>query len=181
MKVLITGANGLLGVNIVRYLTKSSHTIKAMVRPTANLKGLQGVPCEIYRGDICSYDDVFNALEDCDAVVHAASTTSVVPREFQYFKQINVGSTQHLIKAVLAQGNKRFVHVSTANAFDPGSKTFPGTENSRFTLDRFGSGYITSKHIAQQHVLESVEKSGLNAVVVNPTFKSARMTPNQVP
>lgn len=170
MKVLITGANGLLGVNVVRYFAKANHNVRAMVRPSANLKGLQGVPCEVYRGDICTYDDVFKALYDCDAVVHAASTTSVVPRDFDYFKQINVLSTQHLINAALAQGNKRFVHVSTANAFDPGSKDQPGSETSKFTMDRFGSGYITSKHMAQRCVLESVEKSGLNAVVVNPTF-----------
>ena len=170
MKVLVTGANGLVGANVVRELLRSGMYVKALVRPSADLKSLQDVPCELFRGDILAYEDVYNALADCHAVVHAASTTSVLPREFAYYKKVNVDSTKNIVQAILTQGNKRLVLVSTANAFGPGSKHRPGSESSPFTLRRYRSGYINSKVMAQQYVLQEVEKHQLNAVIVNPTF-----------
>jgi dihydroflavonol-4-reductase len=169
MKVLVTGANGLLGVNLVRELRKANMAVKAFVRPSANLKGLQEVPCQLIRGDLFSDVDVSKALDDCDAIVHAASTTSVAPLRFEYYRNINVEATKNIVQAVLNQG-KRLVYVSTANAFGPGSKENPGRETSPFSLRHYHSGYINSKYMAQQHVLQTVEKQNLDAVVVNPTF-----------
>lgn len=169
MRVLVTGANGLVGVNVIRELLNSAIDVRAFVRPTANLKGLQNISCELFRGDILSYQDVSNALTECDAVIHAASTTSVRPMEFVFYRSINVDSTKNIVQAALEQG-KRLVHVSTANAFGPGTKNLPGSESSPFTLRHYRSGYINSKLMAQQHVLQAVEKHKLNAVIVNPTF-----------
>ena len=170
MKVLVTGANGLLGVNLIRELVKSGVDVKGFVRPTANLKVLEDLPCEIRRGSILSFEDIHDALQDCDAVIHAASTTSVMPREFEFYRKVNVDSTKNVVNAVLRQGNKRMVHVSTAHAFGPGSKENPGTELSPFTLGRYKSGYINSKYMAQQYVLQHVATHQLDAVVVNPNF-----------
>lgn len=170
MKVLVTGANGLLGVNVVRQLVQSGFSAKAFVRHSANLKGLHDLPCEICRGDVVSYDDVHKALHDCDCAVHAASATSVLPLDFKVFERINVDSTKNIVQAALRQGNKRIVHVSTAAAFGPGSKENPGTEQKPFALAEFHSGYVNSKFMAQEYVLKAVTTHGLNAVVINPTF-----------
>ena len=168
--MLVTGANGLLGVNVVRHLVQSGIVVKAFVRHSANLKGLHDVPCEICRGDIVSYDDIQKALNDCDGVVHAASTTSVSPLSFDIFERVNVDSTKIIAQAALSQGNKRIVYVSTAAAFGPGSRKNPGTEQTPFALGEFHSGYVDSKVMAQEHVLKSATTQGLNAVVINPTF-----------
>jgi putative NADH-flavin reductase len=74
MKVLVTGANGLLGVNLIRELVQSGVKAKAFVRPGVNLKVLEDVECEVHRGNSLSFDDINDALRDCDAVIHAAST-----------------------------------------------------------------------------------------------------------
>lgn len=170
MKVLVTGANGLLGVNLVRELVRTGNAVKAFVRHTANLKGLHNVPCQICRGEVTSYNDVDKALKDCDAVVHAASSTSVLPLNFEVFERINVDSTKHIIQASMNQGNKRMVYISTAATFGAGPKDNPGTEQSPFALRAFHSGYVDSKVMAQEHILNSVSTQGLNAVVINPTF-----------
>jgi dihydroflavonol-4-reductase len=170
MKVLVTGANGFLGVNLVRELIRTGVSVKAFVRHTSNLKGLHDVPCQICRGDITNYEDLHKALIDCDAVVHAASTTSVLPLDFAFFERTNVDSTKNVVQAVLSQGNKRLVHISTAAVFGPGTKEHPGTETSPFTLGEYNSGYIASKLLAQEHVLKAVRNQHLNAVVINPTF-----------
>jgi dihydroflavonol-4-reductase len=170
MKVLVTGANGLLGANLVRELVRSGNAVKAFVRHSANLKGLHNVPSQICRGEVTSYDDVDKALQDCDSVVHAASSTSVLPLDFEVFERINVNSTKNIIQASMNQGNKRMVYISTAATFGPGPKDNPGTEQSPFALRAFHSGYIDSKVMAQEYILKSVTTQGLNAVVINPTF-----------
>ena len=170
MKVLVTGANGLLGANLIRELIDSGVNVKAFVRPGANLKSLQGVQCEIHYGSILSYDDIHLALENCEAVIHAASTTSVHPLEFEFYEKTNVASTKNIVQALMRQVSKRLVYVSTANAFGPGPQKNPGSERSPFTLAKYNSGYITSKHMAQQYVLQHTETYNLDAVVVNPTF-----------
>ena len=170
MKVLVTGANGLLGANLIRELIKSGIEVKGFVRPTANLKVLADVPCQICRGDIQSPEDIHNALLDCDAVIHAASTTSVMPADFEFYRKANVDPTKNIVKAILEQGGKRLVYVSTAHTFGPGSRENPGTELSPFSLGHFHSGYIDSKYIAQEYILEQVKTRGLDAVVVNPNF-----------
>ena len=170
MKVLVTGANGLLGVNLIRELVQSGVEVKAFVRHRANLDVLEDVECEVHRGNILSFEDIHDALRDCDAVIHAASTTSVLPIEFEFYREVNVDSTKNVVQAVLRQGNKRLVYVSTANTFGPGSKENPGTELSPFTLGHYNSGYINSKYMAQQYVLQQVVTHQLDAVVVNPNF-----------
>ena len=160
----------MLGVNVARSFAERGIEVKAFVRPGAEVAGLKGIPCDIEKGNITDYDEVFRAMRDCDAVVHAASTTDVRPLPYQYFTDVNVVPTRHVINAALRQGNKRVVHISTANAFDPGSKLIPGTETSPFTLHRYGSGYINSKHEAQQYVIQATIQQGSNAVVINPTF-----------
>lgn len=170
MKLLITGANGLLGVNLVRQLLMDNIEVKAFVRPSADLRSLNDFSCEVFHGDISAYSDIYDALKDCEGVIHAASTTNVLPLEFEYYKKANIIPTEHIVRAVLSQGNKRMVYVSTANTFAPGSKENPGSESSPFSLKKFNSGYINSKYIAQQHVLANVARHGLNAVIVNPTF-----------
>jgi dihydroflavonol-4-reductase len=170
MTVLVTGANGLLGVNLIRQLIGSNFQVKAFVRPSANLKGLTGVPCQLVRGDLLSSDHIYSALDGCDAVVHAASTTSVLPVGFEFYKRINFDATKNIVHALLRLGNKRLIYVSTANTFGPGSKKNPATESSAFTLGHYGSGYINSKYMAQRYVLDAVKQYNLDAVVVNPTF-----------
>lgn len=170
MKILITGASGLLGGNVARELYKAGEEIVLFVRPSSDLRGIADLPCEIIYGDITSYEQVSKAVQECDAIVHAASTTSILPMDFKYYESINVKGTENIVKAALIYGVKRMVYISTANTFGPGTKGNPGTELSEFSLFRYNSGYINSKYIAQQLVLEAVEKQGLNAVVVNPTF-----------
>ena len=170
MKILVTGASGLLGSNVARELYKAGEEVKLFLRPSSDQRGIADLPCEIFYGDITSYEKIEKAVKDCHAIVHAASSTSILPMDFKYYEAINVLGTENIVKAALKNGNKRLIYVSTANAFGPGTKATPGTELSEFSLFNYNSGYINSKYIAQQSVLEAVEKYNLNASVVNPTF-----------
>lgn len=170
MKILVTGGSGLLGSNVARELYKAGEDVKLFLRPSSDHRGVADLPCEIIYGDISSYEQVAKAVKECDAIVHAASTTSILPMDFKFYETTNVKGTENIVRAALKYENKRLIYVSTANTFGPGTKANPGTELSEFSLFNYNSGYINSKYIAQQYILEAVEKHGLDAVVVNPTF-----------
>lgn len=170
MRVLVTGAAGLLGCNIVRVLIQENHKPVCLIRKTTDTRGLEGLPCDFVYGSLENIDEIRNAMEDCDAVIHAASIYTDPNNDYGNFEKINIQGTIHLVQAALEYGVKKFVYVSTANTLAPGNLLKPGTELDDFNSFHVGSHYLNSKYIAEQFVLEQVERKGLNAVVVHPTF-----------
>ena len=169
MKVLVTGANGLLASNLVRELLQSGYEVRGMVRESSNLLSLKKVDVELFKGEITNPTDVRKAFAGCEVVVHAAANTSQCPTSYESYKKINVDVTQLILDEAIRRNVERFIFVSSANAFDPGSKEEPGTEDSSFS-PKGKSGYMMSKQVAQNLVLGEFRRSGLPAVVVNPTF-----------
>jgi len=169
MKVLVTGANGLLASNLVRELLQSGYEVRGMVRESSNLLSLKMVDAELFKGEITNLTDVRNAFAGCEVVVHAAANTSQWPTNYGAYKKINVDVTQLLLDEAVRRGVEKFIFVGSANAFDSGTKANPGTEESPFSM-KGKSGYMLSKQVAQELVLGEFRRSGLPAVVVNPTF-----------
>lgn len=169
-RVLVTGANGLLGANVARKLLQNGFEVRAMVRPSADLRSLNGVDCEFFRSHLTSREDIDKAVRGCRYVVHSASNTSQYPTAFHHYESVNVESTKLIAEAVKRHQVERLVHVSTANCFGPGSLAEPGDELSEFSLFGYNSGYINSKFVSQQYVLGQAENAELPAIVVNPTF-----------
>jgi dihydroflavonol-4-reductase len=168
--VLVTGANGFLGSHIVRTLLQQGYKVRAFVRPNANLKNLEGLAADFFYGQIDKQEEVMQAVTGCDYVVHAASITAQFGISYEQYEQINITATRYVSNACLTQGVKKLVFISTAGAFNPGKKNNPGTELNGFTMFRSGSGYIITKYLAQQYILEQVERNKLPAVIINPAF-----------
>jgi dihydroflavonol-4-reductase len=170
MKVLVTGANGLLGSNAVRELIHHGYEVKVLVRPASDLTGINGLDLEKVTGDILDAESLDRAVRGCRFIIHAAANTSQWPVAYSHYEPVNVTGTQNVVNVVRRHGIERMVYVSTANTFGNGTKEKPGTELSEFSGFRSGSGYIISKFVAQQWVLSEVERTGLPVVIVNPTF-----------
>lgn len=170
MKVLVTGANGLLGAHVVRELVKKNYKVRVLVRPGSDLRALEGLDVEIVRGQITENKDVQNTVKECDFVIHAAARTTQKPTRLEAYRNVNLNSTRYLIEACKKQNVKRMVYVSTANCFGDGTKTSPGTEQTPFQPWLKNSGYAYSKYLAQQMVLEETQNGNFDVVVVNPTF-----------
>ena len=169
-KVLVTGANGLLGSHIVRQLLREYYTVRVLVRPHSDLRALSGLDAEFFMGKVTQKKDVENAVKDCDYVIHSAARTSPQPTKLEAFKKINIESTLHCLGACRKHHVKRFVYVSTANCFGNGTRSRPGDENTPFLPWLKKSGYAYSKRLAQELVLNAPAGNGPEAVVVNPTF-----------
>ncbi len=144
--------------------------MRILVRPTSNLKALDRCDYEMVIGDITNLDDLRQAVKGCDYVIHAAALTAQVDADFDRFWQVNVEATENLIDLAKEYGIKRFVYVSTANCFTPGSIDKPGTEEGGFMPWLVKSHYAYTKFAAQLTVLNEYRSYGFPALVVAPTF-----------
>ena len=69
MRALVTGANGLIGANLLRELLIGGHDVRAMVRPTADVTHIASLPVEIVHGDVL---DGLASFPRATIVLHAS-------------------------------------------------------------------------------------------------------------
>ncbi|HEY3429180.1 MAG TPA: NAD-dependent epimerase/dehydratase family protein [Cyclobacteriaceae bacterium] len=170
MKILVTGADGLLGSNLVRELLRRGHSLRAFVQPSRQQKTLEGLTIEKFSGDLLNAEEVIKAAEGCEAVIHCAASTSVWPIRSEIVNTVNIEGTKSIIKAVQQNNIQRMIYVGTANSFGFGSKENPGVEGNPYKSATYGLDYMDSRFKAQQVILKEVQENSLPAVIVNPTF-----------
>lgn len=170
MKILVTGADGLLGSNLVRELLGRGHSVRAFVQPGRQQKTLEGLSLEKFSGNLLNRDEVEKAAEGCNAIIHCAASTSVWPTRSEIINTVNIEGTRNIIEAVKKNKLERLVYIGTANSFGFGTKSIPGVEGNPYKSATYGLDYMDSKYKAQQLILKEVKENNLPAVIVNPTF-----------
>jgi dihydroflavonol-4-reductase len=170
MKIFVTGADGLLGNNLVRILLDKGYEVKVFIQSGKDVGYLKGLNIEVSYGDLLHYDELSNAMRGADVVINAAAVTDTWPNQGKLYWKVNVDGVRNVIKAVKDLEIKRLIHVGTANSFGPGDAANPGTELNEFTGEKYKLDYITSKYKAQELILKEVEENNLPALIVNPTF-----------
>lgn len=152
MKILITGANGLLGQKLVRHLgSENRHTVIAtgqgqsrIANPPANM---QYAVCNI--ADEQETRTVF-ALHNPDVVIHAAAMTNVDECELNPEKchLVNVEATRFVVKATEAI-QAHLIHLSTDFIFD--GESGPYTEEAKANpISIYGQAKLDAERIVQQ-------------------------------
>jgi dTDP-glucose 4,6-dehydratase len=128
MKLLITGAAGFIGSNLVRYLLEEHEDVEVinldLLTYAGNLNNLAGLEADpryrFVHGDICDAALVGELMGEVDAVLHLAAE-SHVDRSIAHdapFVRTNVNGTHTLLSAALAAPHPpRFVHVSTDEVY----------------------------------------------------------------
>ncbi|MBI3133095.1 MAG: NAD-dependent epimerase/dehydratase family protein [Bacteroidetes bacterium] len=170
MKILVTGPDGLLGSNLVRELLSRNYQVTAMIQTHHRPATLIGLPIDFITGDLLDANRVKEAVKEMDIVIHCAANTCMFPARAEIVNRVNIDGTKHVIDACLTNKVKRLIVVGSANSFGPGSMFQPGNETVPYQGYRFGLDYMDSKYTAKELVLDAVEKDGLDAVVVCPTF-----------
>lgn len=170
MKILVTGADGLLGNNLVRELLSRDHEVSVLLLPNSPTHSLDELNIERFEGNILNPEDIEKAIAGCDAVIHAAANTNIWPSRSEIIRKVNIDGTKNIIDAALKAKVKRLIYIGTANSFGFGSKENPGNEQLPYQSAKYGVDYMDSKLEAQRLVLKAVKDQGLPAITVNPTF-----------
>jgi len=168
MRVLVTGANGLLATNTIIELLDQGFLVKGMIRNKNKFALLNHKNLELVTGDITVKNDVEKAVKDCDIVIHAAANTNQNLLKLADYKLVNVDGTQKIINSCIDHGVKKIIFVSTANTFGFGSQQEPGNESTKIKKPFSESYYALSKLHAENIILKASKK--IDVVIVNPTF-----------
>ena len=165
-KILVTGATGLVGNNVVRRLLQQSQQVRVLVRQGSNSQPLEGLDVEVHMGDVQDPNFVMAACQGIDAVVHAAGIVRIGWSMGGNMREINVDGTHHVLAASL-ENHCRMVHVSTVNALAVRDEFNPSNEDTPQSGDEIPCNYVTTKRAADRLVWTAI-RNGLDATIVYP-------------
>lgn len=169
MKILVTGADGMLGSYLARELLARKHVVRALIQPGSDSPTLDGLAIERSTGDLLNEQDMHRAAADCEGVIHCAAITNL-RADPDFVWRVNFEGTRHVADACLAHKVKRLVYVGSASSFAFGSKQSPAKDCGEFPQAYRGVAYMESKRRATDTVRDYVQNRGLNAIIVAPTF-----------
>jgi nucleoside-diphosphate-sugar epimerase len=167
-RVLVTGANGLLGTNTIIELLNQGYYVTGLLRDKKSFMGYYHNHLKLVEGDILNNNDIKKSLLNCKYVIHIAATTDPKHSKYSDFEKINVTGTINVVENAIQKNLKRIIYVSSANVFGYGSLDNLGDESKQMMSPFSKSIYSKSKKEAQDYVL--TKKNEIEVVVVNPSF-----------
>jgi nucleoside-diphosphate-sugar epimerase len=164
MKVLITGATGLLGGHLLHELQQRGEQIRALVLPTENAEQLLAQGVEVVRGDVTDASTLAPAVKDIEAVIHLAGMMGVW-RPIEDYRLVNVTGSENLYRAAEGAGVRRFVHTSSHTVYGLGHGRFM-TEEDKLQPDP--DPYSITKAEADHLMRRLMHRSLMETVILRP-------------
>ena len=120
MRILVTGATGLIGGAVARRLASAGHEVVGLARSDASAAKLAGQGYTAVHGDLADAASVAEAARGADAVVHAASPSDGNRAAY------DEAATRAIIDALRGTA-KRFVYTSGCLLYGATGDTRPKT------------------------------------------------------
>jgi dihydroflavonol-4-reductase len=163
--VVVTGASGHVGANLVRKLREKGRRVRVLVH--RDRRAFEGLDIETATGDILDTWSLVSAFDGAEYVYHLAVHISISKRDAAEAARLNREGTRNVVDACMEAGVRRLVHFSSIHALSSKPRD-EMIDESRPLAEPSDPVYDRSKADAERVVLEAVEK-GLDAVIVNPT------------
>jgi dihydroflavonol-4-reductase len=176
VKIAVTGASGFIGAVLVPLLQDAGHELRLLTRDQLPPKNAQGYAdgadidfqtTEWVRGDMLNKETLQQLVAGMDAVIHLAAMISMKDGPDEKLIQVNVTGTRLLAEAAKQTGVGRFIHVSSAAAYEQAPYDQPLDENKKLVQSTRYS-YPYSKAVSQQVALE-YNDSQMAVLVLAPT------------
>lgn len=168
MRIVVTGATGLLGNNIVRAACQKGHEVTALARNAQGASALQGLPVTAISVDITDRKSLDSLIpRTVDAVIHAAAHIHLGWKGREESERTNILGTRNVLDFASRLG-ARCVHVSTVNAL-PVALPERTLDEESTGLPQIPCTYVLTKKKAEREGLAAIER-GQDVVIVYPGF-----------
>src|SRR5205085_4800884 len=94
-------------------LIARGHSVKALLRPASDRRGLKGAEFEVIEGDVTDREQLERAMRGCDWCFHVAASYHLWLRDYAAMYAANVEGTRNVIEAAAKAGCSRIVYTST--------------------------------------------------------------------
>jgi dihydroflavonol-4-reductase len=163
--VVVTGASGHTGANLVRKLSAEGERVRALVH--RDKRAFSGLDIETVAGDILDSDSLNQVFRGASVVYHLAVHISISRRDDEQAARINIEGTRNVISACREAGVEKLIHFSSIHALsrEPRDEVI---DEDRPLAGTDAPVYDRSKAEAERIVIEAAE-NGVDAVIVIPT------------
>jgi len=163
MRVLVTGASGLLGREVAGLLVRKGHAVTTFQRRPSRVDGVTD-----RSGSLTDDAAVSAAVRDVEGVIHLAAKVSFTGRA-QEFNEVNVQGTRRLLQAARDAGVRDFVFVSS-----------PSVANSGAAIAGLGAEPADPVHAHGDYSRTKAEAELLALAADAPDFRVAAVRPHVV-
>ena len=162
MRVGVTGASGMVGINVCKEVINNGDKLNILIREDVSY--FNNLSCKKFYGDLNDIDILEKFCEKCDVIIHSAAMISIGFDAYDRVYDVNFVGTKNLLDASINKKVKKFIFISTVNAYNkkPTDKIFNETRD----LVKKGNAYDMTKALAQQLVIST---KGIETVSINPT------------
>jgi len=170
-KILVTGATGRLGANVVRALLERGDEVRCLVMPNdPAAKKLDRLDVEIVEADLRDTERLQEAVRGVDKVAHFAAIMDVRPAGMslvEYF-DINTRASFALADAAQANGVEKFLYTSTTAVYDTGTLTVvPTPEDVEL---RPNADYGVTKVASEAALMALAYRYDLPTIIHRPSY-----------
>ena len=166
MAVVVTGAAGHIGANLVRALLAQQRHVRAFIH--IHRQAVEGLEAEVVQGDVLSPESLVDAFDDAEVVYHLATDISLLPDQQPLSESVNILGTRNVVEACLHCGVHRLIHFSSVHAMTRKPMGIPVDESRSLVESRRCLPYDLSKAAGEKEVRKGIEM-GLDAIIISPT------------
>lgn len=164
--VLLLGATGLLGQNVLRLLLERGIPVRALVRSQLVAEGV-----EIIQGNILDKACLLEAAAGCDSIINCAGSTDMRIPSLEGFRPMNRDLPILLANVLLEADVPVLINVSTSNTIDPGTPEKYSDESAPIGAPFDKSPYALSKLEGEKALTEFASAHPEKRIVIlNPGF-----------
>jgi dihydroflavonol-4-reductase len=167
MRVLLTGATGFLGNNLLRRLLQAGHEVQITLRPGAGGRALDGLNYDPVYGDLADVQRLVSEVSDFDVLIHSAALIQIGWSRLEESRRVNVEATARLAEFCRRTG-RRMIHVSTVDTLAHAPDGQPRAESDR-EPNKPSISYVVSKREAERKMEQQIAE-GLDGIIIHPGF-----------
>ncbi|WP_079505049.1 NAD(P)-dependent oxidoreductase [Mesobacillus jeotgali] len=155
MNILVLGATGRVGSQIVTYALQDRHHVIVLVRSPEKIQ-MDNENLTIITGNVLNKEDIVRAMYGIDIVISALNTDGTTTLS---------GSMPLIIEAMENEGIKRIITIGTAGILQ--SKTTPNSLRYQSSESKQKSTRAAKEH---HKVYDMLKQSTLDWTIVCPTY-----------